>query len=217
MVHGAGSTRSDVLGEAVPLVRNGDAVVLIDSRGHGDSGGTAMDFGWYGDLDITAAVDFLAARPEIDPTRIGVLGFSMGGEEALGAAAADPRIAAVVAEGATARQSADKRWYSDVYGWRGWLQEQFERIQFGITDFLTDASPPTPLRSAVAAADDTEFLLITAGEVADEQHAARDIRAAAPDRVSVWNVEGADHTGGHDTLRDEWERRVIEFFDENLR
>jgi hypothetical protein len=41
---------------------------------------------------------------------------------------------------------------SDAYGWRGWLQEQLEKVQFGLTDLLTAASPPTPLRSAVAAA-----------------------------------------------------------------
>jgi uncharacterized protein len=154
VMHGAGSTRSDVLDQAAVLARSGYTLALIDARGHGDSGGTAMDFGWYGDLDIAAGTEFLASRAEVDPGRIGVVGFSMGGEEAIGAAAADPRIRAVVAEGATARQAADKAWLSDVYGWRGWLQEQVEKVQYGITDYLTEASPPIALRSAVANAPD---------------------------------------------------------------
>ena len=108
VMHGAGSTRSDVLDQAAVLVDGGYAVVLIDARGHGDSDGTAMDFGWYGDLDIAAGTTFLASRADIDRTRIGVVGFSMGGEEAIGAAATDPLIRAVVAEGATGRQAADK-------------------------------------------------------------------------------------------------------------
>ena len=66
----------------------------------------------------------------------------MGGEEAIGAAATDPLIGAVVAEGATGRRAADKDWYSDAYGWRGWLQERLENVQDGITDYLTAASPP---------------------------------------------------------------------------
>ncbi len=216
VMHGAGSTRSDVLDQAAVLAGSGYTLVLIDARGHGDSGGTAMDFGWYGDLDIAAGTEFLASRPEVDPGRIGVVGFSMGGEEAIGAAAADPRIRAVIAEGATARQAADKAWLSDVYGWRGWLQEQVEKVQDGITDYLTEASPPTSLRSAVTQSSDTRFLLITAGKVDDEGHAAASIQAAARDRVAVWNVDGADHTGGSDTRPDDWQRRVVEFLDESL-
>lgn len=217
VVHGAGSTRSDVLDQAAVLARSGYALVLIDARGHGDSGGTAMDFGWYGDLDIAAGISFLASRPEVDPGRIGVVGFSMGGEEAIGAAAADPRIRAVVAEGATARQAADKGWLSDAYGWRGWLQEQVEKVQYGITDYLTEASPPIALRSAVADAPGTRFLLITAGNVDDEGRAASHIRAGASERVTVWDVDGADHTGGYDTRPDDWQQRVVEFLDESLR
>jgi dienelactone hydrolase len=217
VMHGAGSTRSDVLDQAAVLARSGYTLVLIDARGHGDSRGTAMDFGWNGDLDIAAGTAFLASRPEVDPDRIGVVGFSMGGEEAIGAAAADPRIRAVVAEGATARQAADKAWLSDVYGWRGWLQEQVENVQDGITDYLTEASPPTVLRSAVAQSPGTRFLLITAGTVEDEAHAAAYIQAGAGERVTVWNVDGADHTGGYDTQPDDWQQRVVEFLDETLR
>lgn len=216
IAHGAGSTRSDVLDEAAVLARAGYTLLLIDARGHGDSGGTAMDFGWFGDEDIAAGTEYLASRPEVDAGRIGVVGFSMGGEEAIGAAAADQRIRAVVAEGATARQPADKAWLSDVYGWRGWLQEQVEKVQYGITDYLTEASAPTALRSAVARSPGTRFLLITAGNVDDEAHAASYIQAAAPDRVTVWNVDGADHTGGLETQPDDWDQRVVEFLDESL-
>ncbi len=141
----------------------------------------------------------------------------MGGEEALGAAASDHRIHAVVAEGATARQAHDKAWLSDIYGWRGWLQEQLEKVRYAITDYLTDASAPVSLRSAVAGAGQARVLLITAGNVDDEAHAAAYIRTGAPDRVSVWNVEGADHTGGYETRPDEWQRRVIDFLDATLR
>jgi hypothetical protein len=122
----------------------------------------------------------------------------------------------VVAEGATVRQAADAAWLSDVYGWRGWLQEQIEKVRFGITDYLTAASPPTALRAAVARAADTRFLLIAAGDVADEGHAAASIAAAASDRVTVWTVEGAGHTGGYEAQPEEWERRVVTFLDEHL-
>jgi hypothetical protein len=216
VLHGAGSTRSDALGQAAALVHAGYSALLVDARGHGDSGGSAMDFGWFGDLDVAAGLDHLAARPEIEPGRIGLLGLSMGGEEAIGAAAADPRVRAVVAEGATGRQAADKHWYSDVYGWRGWLQEQLEKVQYGIVDLLSEASPPIPLRLAVSRAVGARFLLITAGDVADEAHAAAHLRAAAPDRVTVWTVDGAGHTGGYETQPERWTDVVVGFLDGNL-
>ena len=215
VLHGAGSTRSEALDHAAVLHRNGFGVLMLDARGHGDSGGTAMDFGWYGDLDVAAAVDHLLTIDTVDPDRIGVLGLSMGGEEAIGAGAAHDSIRAVVAEGATARTAADKSWLSDAYGWRGWLQEQIERVQFGVTDLLTEAAPPATLASSVRDAE-AAFLLITAGRVPDERHAAEHLEAAAPDRVTVWTVDDAGHTGGLDVDPTEWERRVIGFLDDHL-
>jgi dienelactone hydrolase len=44
-------------------------------------------------------LDFLLGRPEVDPGRIGVMGFSMGGVTAIRAAARHAQIAAIVAEG----------------------------------------------------------------------------------------------------------------------
>lgn len=213
--HGAGSTRSNVLDHIAVLADAGYGVLALDARGHGESDGRAMDFGWYGDLDIAAAVDFLAAQPGIDPEHIGVVGLSMGGEEALGAAASNARIHAVVAEGATARTDEDKQWLSEVYGARGWFQERLEWVQYTLTDALTDAERPTPLRDGVASG--TPTFVIAAGAVADEVHVARVLHAAAPETVETWTVEGAGHTDGLDVARDEWTRRVVAFLDRALR
>ena len=108
---GSGSNRTATLGQATVLARHGYGVLMVDPRGQGRSGGHAMDAGWYGDRDITAAVTFLQHQSGVDASRIGVLGLSMGGEQAIGAAAADPAIRAVVAEGATHRTAADKAGY----------------------------------------------------------------------------------------------------------
>ena len=207
---------SDALDQAVVLARNGYGVLMIDARGHGDSGGEAMDFGWHGDLDIAAGTEFLQATSDVDPRRIAVVGMSMGGEEAIGATATNPAIAAVVAEGATGRTSSDKAWLSEEYGWRGAIQEQFEKAQFWVVDYLTESASPVSLRSAVADSGDTRFLLITAGEVPDEGSAASLIASGAPDRVETWNVEGAGHTGGLGTEPTQWEPLVIGFLDEQL-
>jgi fermentation-respiration switch protein FrsA (DUF1100 family) len=216
LLHGAGSTRSDVLDEAAVLAENGFGVLMVDARGHGVSAGRAMDFGWYGDADVAAATRYLAGRADVDGRRIGVVGLSMGGEEAVGASGTNRTIRAVVAEGATARNAADEAWLSDAYGLRGWAQEQLERVQDWVTEALTRAPRPTTLRGAVEASGDTRYLLIAAGDVADETHAAEHIATGAPDRVQVWTVPGAAHTGGLAARPAEWEQRVVTFLSDAL-
>ena len=214
--HGAGSTRASLIEHAAVLSAHGYGTLLVDARGHGDSGGRAMDLGWYGDLDTSAAVAFLSAQPDVDPGRIGVLGLSMGGEEAIGASAADPRIRAVVAEGATGRSDADHRWYSDEYGVRGWLQEQLERTQYALADMLTGAPKPPSLATAVNAPAAPPMLLIAAGAVPDEPEVAARLQAGAPGTVETWTVPDAPHTDGLEREPEEWERRVVAFFDGTL-
>ena len=216
VAHGAGSTRASVRAHAEVLARHGFGVLAFDARGHGRSEGRAMDFGWYGDEDVGAAVAFVRGRPGVDANRIGAVGLSMGGEEVIGAAATNPGIRAVVAEGATARTRSDKAWLSDEFGARGWLQEQLESVTYGVADLLTAAHPPVSLRHAVATAAPKPVLLITAGKVTDEERAARYIRAGSPGTVEVWSVAGAGHTQGLATRPREWEHRVTAFLESAL-
>jgi dienelactone hydrolase/lysophospholipase L1-like esterase len=106
------------LGEA--FVRAGYAVLAPDSYWHGDRAGTGPSGTtatgqaeeddlfklniWLGRTlwgmfvrDDQVALDYLARRPEVDPTRIGATGMSMGSTRAWWLAAVDDRIAAVVA------------------------------------------------------------------------------------------------------------------------
>jgi uncharacterized protein len=214
--HGSGSTSSDVLAQAKVLAGHGYGVLVTDARGHGMSGGKAMDFGWYGSSDIEGAVSFLLKQPGIDPKRIAVVGLSMGGEEAIGALADDPRIATVVAEGATARTEADKVWFADVYGFRGQIQMALEWIQYSITDLLTDAQKPESLSDAVKAAAPRPLLLITAGKVSDELSAAQYLQKNSPSNVTIWTVSGAGHISGLSVSPLEWENKVIGFLDKAL-
>jgi carboxymethylenebutenolidase len=46
--------------------------------------------------DLKAAVDYLSARPDVDPQRIGVIGWCMGGGYALALATNDPRLKGTV-------------------------------------------------------------------------------------------------------------------------
>ena len=186
---GSGSTRTAVLGQAAVLARHGYGALLVDSRGHGLSGGHAMDFGWWGGRDIAAAVSFLARQPGIHAGKIALLGESMGGEQALAAAGSDPRIRAVVAEGATGQQLADHGWLSP--GIDGVLQRGMEWVQYTAAGLLSGASQPGSIRDGIRAAAPRPVLIIAGGAVADEPVAARWFQAASPATVQVWVVPHA--------------------------
>ncbi|NPC44378.1 alpha/beta fold hydrolase [Nocardioides sp. zg-1230] len=67
----------------------GVATFRYDKRGVGASTGSWHTAGFYDNRDdAAAALEFLAARPEVDPTRIVVLGHSEGALHAAGLAAA---------------------------------------------------------------------------------------------------------------------------------
>jgi fermentation-respiration switch protein FrsA (DUF1100 family) len=216
LLHGAGSTRSGVLDHAVVLARHGYGVLLFDARGHGRSAGRAMDFGWYGDLDTDGAIGFLADAPGTDPDRIAAIGLSMGGEEALGAFAANARIRSVIAEGATNRVAADKAWLVDEHGWRGAIQRGIDTALYAMADLLTAAEPPVTLRRAVELAAPRRALLIAGGAVPDEVAAARHIQAGSPSTVDVWEVPGTGHTDALATHHDDWASRVTAFLADTI-
>jgi pimeloyl-ACP methyl ester carboxylesterase len=214
VVPGAGSSREAAREHARVLAEAGYAVLVYDPRGHGTSDGTAMDLGWAGDLDVRAAVDTVASQPGV--RTVGALGLSMGGEQVLGAAATDTRIAAVVAEGATNRVAADLRWLSAQYGARGSVQVRLEQAKQAITAGLTPYPAPPPLRDALAAIAPRPVLLITAGARPDEGFAAQ-YNAGEQPTVVIWEVPGATHTGALRTDRAAWADEVVGFFDRTLR
>jgi uncharacterized protein len=214
LLHGSGSTRADVIDHAAALSAGGFGVLLLDARGHGDSGGHEMDLGWHGDADITAAIEHLTTVPDVTG-RIGAVGLSMGGEEAIGAAPAIPELVAVVAEGATGRRGSD--WLAlRPFGIGRVPSSVFYAVQDAAASLLSGADPPTDLRGAVIAAAPRRMLLVAAGEVPQEGLAARRLEGTDPDRVEVWEVPDAQHTGGLAADSDEWTSRVATFLEREL-
>ena len=206
---GSGSTRTAVLGQAAVLARHGYGALLVDTRGHGLSGGHTMDFGWWGDRDLAAAVSFLDRQPGVHAGKIAVLGESMGGEQALAAAGADPRIHAVVAEGATGQQLADHGWLP--HGIDGALTRGMEWVQYTAAGLISGAPRPMSIPDAIRAAAPRPVLIIAGAARADEPIAARWFQAASPATVQVWVVPHAGHTQGLATAPGTWEARVISF------
>lgn len=71
----------------------GIAAVRFDFRGSGDSEGDFADMTVTGEIsDAVKILDFLAGLPEVDASRLGILGLSMGGAVAATVAGIDERV-----------------------------------------------------------------------------------------------------------------------------
>ncbi|MGA0539956.1 alpha/beta hydrolase family protein [Neotabrizicola sp. VNH66] len=107
MLHGFTGTRDEApvagTGEGIfartarLLADEGYVSLRIDFRGSGDSPGAFADTTPEGQIaDGLAALDWLAAHPAVDPDRIAVLGWSLGGATAIAVAGRSGRPAALV-------------------------------------------------------------------------------------------------------------------------
>lgn len=99
VLHGFGSNRSQVLPVAKMLRDQGFGVLSYDTRAHGQSDGNEIGYGEKEVLDLKAALDWLEHREEVDVTRIGVYGFSLGAVIAAREAVDDQRISSLVLAG----------------------------------------------------------------------------------------------------------------------
>ncbi len=214
LMAGAGGVRSDEVDHAAVLARHGYGVLLLDVRGHGDSDGDAMLWGWHGAADVSAAVDLLATRPDVTGGRIAAMGMSMGAEEAIDAIGVDGRVRAAVAEGASGQGPHDEG--TEQHGIGGSFARWFDWSTTRAADLMTSADRPRKLRDSIGRAAPRPVLLIAGGEEQVEIDAAEHFRSAAPASVQVWVVPGSGHTKGFDTAPAEWERRVVGFLDRSL-
>ena len=209
LLAGAGSTRDDEIDRAAALAEHGFGVLLHDVRGHGGSDGEAMLLGWYGELDVEPAVDYLLERPDVTEGRVGVVGMSMGGQQAVAAFGADDRIRGVVADGTVGRHSSELDAPTAVDRLMGWLTME-------TSELLTDAPHPTPLVEAVADAAPRPILVIAAENPGIEVDFAEKLSDASPATVEVWVAPDVSHTQAFDKHREQWISRVTSFLDEAL-
>jgi len=210
LVHGAGGDRAGgILSHAELLARHGYGVLLYDARGGGESGGRLESMGWTWHRDVRAAVDFLAARG-VD--RIGALGLSTGAEAVLEAAGRDPRIDAVVAEGAQTRTYSELRLLPRTAG-NLFYVANWGSVVAAYQALSLRHRPPSLAR--MVERTKAPLLLISSG-AGFERDATRVYARHAGGRATTWELPHVEHTGGLAAFPREYDRRVTGFFDHAL-
>ena len=193
------------------LAEHGYGVLLFDRRGEGESEGDPNGFGWAGPRDVQAAIAFLRGRPEVDPARIGGLGLSVGGEVLLQAAAESDDLHAVVSEGAGIRSVREA---VELPGLDSWITTGVIGLVTGATAAFTSDLPPPSLKDL--SADITVpvfFIHATPGQ--GGENLTPTYYEAANEPKELWAAEGG-HTGAIDAEPQEYERRIVGFFDDAL-
>jgi uncharacterized protein len=142
---------------------------------------------------LPAAIGFLHERPEIDPNRIGGMGFSVGGEVLL-KSAARPDLRAVVSEGAGFRSIREfrhialSRWFI------------FPLVSFATlgTAVFSNGLPPPDLADIIGRITPRHVLLIYAENGIGGEELNEVFHKAAGGTAELWRVPGSSHLGGID-------------------
>jgi hypothetical protein len=198
------------------LVRNGYGVLLFDRRGEGASDGDPNIFGWGGDRDLHAAAAYLRSRDDVDGSRIGAIGLSVGGEMLIHAAAHSDAFGAIVAEGASGQSLRDEL---DNPGLSDRLLDLPTQVTLtSALLVLTNELPPPSLRSEVARIAPTPVFFIYGelGQGGTETGPNKGFYEAAREPKQIWEVPNGQHVAGITTAPKEYERRVVGFFDSAL-
>jgi uncharacterized protein len=215
LVHGIGTNREPLLPLARDLHAAGFGVLLLTLRSHGRSEGRATTFGVHEVLDIRAAVDFLASRPEVEPTGIGVYGASLGGAAAIKAAATMPQIRAVAADSAF----SSLRWMID---------HQLQRVlrlppvltplivTFGTWQAGARVADAAPVAEIGRIPSQRLFLIHGDADALVPVENVRLLAAAVSPPPAVWVVPQADHVQAYTLVREQFVARLGAFFEAQL-
>jgi fermentation-respiration switch protein FrsA (DUF1100 family) len=214
-LHGhGGSMDPDV--QYVPALHAAEFnVLMFDFRAHGRSDGRMSTLGYLERRDVLGAVDFVRAK---GISRIGFLGFSMGGIVAMLTAPICPDVRAVISDGGPARM----RTALTVWAWEhgvprslgavlAWLALTVTSLRVGANQFRYE-----PIRWVGRIAP--RPILFIHGE-RDPYVPPADfdaLLAAANEPKEIWRVPEAGHRMVDQVYPEEYRRRVVAFFDQHL-
>ena len=194
------------------LAARGYGVLMVDGRGRGGSTGDPNAYGWGEYRDIAAVVGYLQSRSDVDPDRIGAIGYSVGGEVLLETAARTSGLQAVVAEGAGFRSIREYR----HLGAARWFSYPLVSVATLSTAVFANQLPPPDLGALMSQTPPRPVLLIQAESGLGGEELNARYAAAAGTTAERWQVPGSTHIDGLRAQPEEYERRVVDFFDRAL-
>lgn len=214
--HGFRGRREAMLYDAELLHRHGYGVLVSTVRAHDKSDGDLITFGKEEMKDLEAWYQYLLTRDDFDLEKIGAFGESMGGMMVIQYAAGNPQIKAVVTHSAFASLADTANKAVTVFTGLPpfpfapmivfWAEREagFQASEIDSTQYIGQISP-RPVFIMMGGMDD--HISIDSGEW---------LYDAAGEPKEYWFVPEAEHHGIPEVEPEEYERRVIAFYDQYL-
>ena len=216
MQHGYKSNRKELLNEAEMMYRHGYGVLLTTVRAHDHSEGEVITFGMNEVNDLEAWYQYLITRTDIDPNKIGMLGNSFGGMLAIQYTAQNENIKALVANCAFSSLndtvSTSVEYFTDLPAFPFaplivfWAEREtgFKTEDIDTTKWIAQISP-RPV-----------FLMQGGADVVISADSGQRLYDAAGEPKELWFDPELGHVKFDTERAEEFERRVVEFFDQYL-
>lgn len=214
LLHGFKSDREELLEEAVMLEKNGYGVLIASVRSHDVNEGELITFGLNEMPDLDAWVKYLLQQNGIEA--IGMLGNSLGGSMVIQYAAENDIIRAVVAHSAFSSMrdtiNTSVEYFTGLPAFpfatliRFWAELEIDGDidDIDATKWIGNISPRPIL------------LLHSTSDIAISPESGEQLFAAASEPKELWQVEGVRHANFDNQLKEEFESRVVRFFDQHL-
>jgi pimeloyl-ACP methyl ester carboxylesterase len=208
--HGSGGSRERVADHVKMLARHGYGVLAFDNPGNGESAGHSNGLGYNAQPAVDAALRWLARQPDVDPRRIAGFGSSLGAEVLLEAAAREPRLRAVVADGPARPMDATRA------GDPALPERSFGALAMQAVRGISGMREAPSLIGIMPRIAPRPVLLIASGGAPEEIPANRLYRDAGGPTVELWELADTGHTAGLRTHPAEYEERTTAFLDRAL-
>ncbi|MBI2658539.1 alpha/beta fold hydrolase [Candidatus Woesearchaeota archaeon] len=209
VMHGYPADKANLLGISEFLAKDFN-VFLFDFRSFGESEGKYTTAGYLERNDLLGAINYLQKEKNI--TKIGLYGFSLGGAVAL--MANHENVKAIVADSAYARLSHMVRHMYRIFFVLkyplAYLTKLYGMLFLRIN--LDDASPADNIKNIKI-----PILLIHAEKDSQIPISESYLLHDANKKAELWIVENAEHGMSHSINPEEYEKKVVGFFEGNLK
>ena len=211
LLHGAHGDRTGTAWHARQFIQAGYGVLLYDQRALGESDGEVVAMGWVEGPDLLAVLDGLESHPEVDSTKIGIVGLSGGGHIALNAAHLAPeRFHAMWLDGIQAQQIADFPQAEN-------LGEKFATVINAMILKMAQVhfrrSAPPSFVEILPEFNHIKMVIIAGGLDDFESRGSQKYAAIVGPNAEIWHIDNAWHVGGPVVVPEEYSQRMLDFFE----
>ncbi len=210
LCHGYESSRGELLTLVSALQDHQYNVFVFDFAAHGANSGVTT-FGYKESDEVGAALDTIAKRTDVDPTRFGLWGYNLGAYAALRQAEKDPRVRALALDSVYDYPKQMVKIGVEKTGVGGFpmmvrsAETGFEWLNYGYKD-------DRPLSSKLKTLNGVPILFIQAADDPELANLTHEMFLKAPEPRELQIIAHGNFANLPDDEKRTYENRIVTFF-----